>query len=34
MYRSWKEWSFADKRTPSQWLTMLVLRIRDWMAGT
>ena len=29
MYRSWKEWSFADKRRPSPWLTMLVLRIRD-----
>jgi hypothetical protein len=29
MYRSWKEWSFADKRRPSPWLTMLVLRILD-----
>ena len=27
MYRDWKGWSFADKRTPSPWLTFLVLRI-------
>jgi hypothetical protein len=27
MYRAWKEWSFADKRRPSPWLTFLVLRI-------
>ena len=29
MYRSWKGWSFADKRTPSPWLTLLVHRIGD-----
>lgn len=28
MYRAWKDWSFADKKSPSPWLTMLVLRIR------
>jgi len=28
MYIAWKNWSFADKRTPSPWLTFLVLRIR------
>lgn len=28
MYRAWKEWSFADKKNPSPWLTMLVLRIQ------
>jgi hypothetical protein len=28
MYRSWKEWSFSDKKEPSPWLTMLVLRIQ------
>jgi hypothetical protein len=27
MYRAWKGWSFADKRTPSPWLTFLVMRI-------
>ncbi len=27
MYRSWKKWSFADKKAPSPWLTFLVLRI-------
>jgi hypothetical protein len=27
MYRAWKGWSFADKKTPSPWLTLLVLRI-------
>jgi hypothetical protein len=27
MYRAWKGWSFADKRQPSPWLTLLVLRI-------
>jgi len=26
MYRAWKEWSFADKKAPSPWLTFLVLR--------
>ena len=28
MYRAWKDWSFADKRDVSPWLTMLVLRIQ------
>jgi hypothetical protein len=28
MYRAWKGWSFADKKTPSPWLTFLVLRIQ------
>jgi hypothetical protein len=27
MYRAWKGWSFADKKTPSPWLTFLVLRV-------
>jgi hypothetical protein len=26
MYRAWKGWSFADKKSPSPWLTFLVLR--------
>jgi hypothetical protein len=26
MYRAWKDWSFADKKHPSPWLTFLVLR--------
>jgi hypothetical protein len=28
MYRAWKEWSFANKKQPSAWLTFLVLRIK------
>ena len=28
MYRAWNGWSFADKKRPSPWLTMLVMRIR------
>lgn len=27
MYRAWKGWSFADKKKPSPWLTLLVHRI-------
>ena len=27
MYRAWKGWSFADKKSPSPWITFLVLRI-------
>jgi hypothetical protein len=27
MYRAWTGWSFADKKKPSPWLTLLVLRI-------
>ena len=26
MYRPWKEWSFANKKQPSPWLTLLALR--------
>lgn len=28
MYRAWKGWSFAEKKTPSPWLTFLVQRIK------
>lgn len=28
MYRAWKDWSFADKKNPSPWLTFLVLRVQ------
>lgn len=28
MYRAWKGWSFADKKSPSPWITFLVERIR------
>ncbi len=31
MYRAWKDWSFADKKNPSPWLTMLVQRIQRRM---
>ncbi len=27
MYLAWKGWSFADKKAPSPWLTLLVLRV-------
>jgi len=27
MYRAWKGWEFADKRSPSPWITFLVMRI-------
>ncbi len=27
MYRSWKDWSFSNKKLPSPWLTLLVSRI-------
>jgi hypothetical protein len=27
MYQAWKGWSFADKKVPSPWLTLLVWRI-------
>ena len=33
MYRAWKDWSFADKKNASPWLTMLVLRIQHRMAN-
>jgi len=29
MYQAWKGWSFADKKSPSPWLTFLVLRIQQ-----
>jgi len=29
MYRAWKDWSFADKKNPSPWLTFLVMRINE-----
>ena len=28
MYRAWKDWSFADKKHPSPWITFLVLRLQ------
>jgi hypothetical protein len=31
MYQSWKGWSFADKKSPSPWLTFLVMRIQKRM---
>lgn len=34
MYRAWKGWSFADKKTPSPWLTFLVLRIQKRLQKT
>jgi hypothetical protein len=27
MYRAWKDWSFADKKEPSPWLTFLCCRV-------
>lgn len=27
MYKAWKSWSFADKKNPSPWLTLLVYRL-------
>jgi hypothetical protein len=34
MYRAWKAWSFADKKTPSPWLTFLVERVRARVHGS
>jgi hypothetical protein len=34
MYRAWQGWSFADKKTPSPWLTFLVLRIQQRLQKT
>jgi len=31
MYRAWRDWSFADKKNPSPWLTFLVLRVLKQM---
>ena len=33
MYRAWKGWEFADKKSPSHWITYLVLRIRKRMSA-
>jgi hypothetical protein len=33
MYRSWKGWSFADKKQPSPWLTFLARRIEVRLAA-
>ncbi|MDH7487547.1 MAG: hypothetical protein QHJ81_14890 [Anaerolineae bacterium] len=33
MYRAWKEWSFADKKKPSPWLTFLALRVMERTKG-
>ena len=33
MYRAWKGWSFADKKNPSPWLTLLVRRVQKRMGG-
>lgn len=33
MYRAWAGWSFADKRRPSPWLTLLVCRVLKRMQG-
>jgi hypothetical protein len=33
MYRAWRGWEFADKREPSPWITLLVLRVLKRMAG-
>jgi hypothetical protein len=32
MYRAWKGWSFADKKQPSPWLTLVAERIRGRLA--
>jgi hypothetical protein len=34
MYRAWRGWSFADKKSPSPWLTFLVLRAQRRMGQT
>jgi hypothetical protein len=33
VWTAWKGWSFADKKNPSPWLTLLVLRIQKRMAA-
>jgi hypothetical protein len=33
MYRAWKEWSFADKKHPSPWLTFLCCRVLKRVYG-
>lgn len=34
IYRAWKDWSFADKKHPSPWLTFLVFRVLKRIGGT
>ncbi len=34
MYRAWKDWSFADKKNPSPWLTFIVLRIQKRISNS
>jgi len=34
MYRAWKDWSFANKKTPSPWLTFLAYRIIKRVHGS
>jgi hypothetical protein len=33
MYLAWKGWSFADKKQPSPWLTLVALRIQARVSG-
>ena len=33
MYQAWKGWSFANKKAPSPWLTLLTLRIQTRITG-
>jgi hypothetical protein len=33
MYMAWKSWSFADKKSPSPWLTFLALRLQKRLQG-
>jgi hypothetical protein len=33
MYRAWQGWPFADKKAPSAWLTLMVLRILKRMGN-
>jgi hypothetical protein len=33
MYRAWKDWSFADKKNPSPWLTLLCCRVLKRVYG-
>jgi hypothetical protein len=34
MYMPWKGWSFADRKQPSPWLTLLILRMQRRLANT
>lgn len=34
MYRAWKDWSFADKKKPSPWLTLLILRLQKRLSSS